>query len=45
VVAGEKQQDGKLALRAYYVPMISFIWIGFVLIGMAGFISLRRNYP
>jgi cytochrome c-type biogenesis protein CcmF len=45
VVAGEKQQDGKLALRAYYVPMISFIWIGFVLIGIAGFISLRRNYP
>ncbi len=43
VVAGEQQPDGSMALRAYYVPLISFIWIGFVLMGMAGFVSLRRQ--
>jgi len=44
VVAGEKQADGTMALRAYFVPMISFIWIGFVLIGLAGFLSLARRH-
>ncbi|MDX2074505.1 MAG: heme lyase CcmF/NrfE family subunit [Alphaproteobacteria bacterium] len=48
-VIGEKNDKGKTALRIYFKPTISFLWLGALVIAsgglLAGTISLRRRRP
>ncbi len=39
VVVGEKKEEGKLAVRAYYNPMIGWIWFGCLCIVAGGMAS------
>jgi cytochrome c biogenesis factor len=44
LVVGETSADGsRISVRAYYVPMIDFIWAGFILIAMSGLAGLVRK--
>ncbi|MDX1974953.1 MAG: heme lyase CcmF/NrfE family subunit [Rickettsiales bacterium] len=44
-VIGEpsKEDDSKRNLRLYYVPLIRFIWIGFLLLTFAGLLSVIQH--
>ncbi|MEQ1789701.1 MAG: heme lyase CcmF/NrfE family subunit [Rickettsiales bacterium] len=42
-VIGETSADGKTAIRLYFQPMISFIWLGFVLMALGGIISVLTS--
>jgi cytochrome c-type biogenesis protein CcmF len=37
---GEDQADGRHVLRLWYKPFVTFIWLGAVLMALAGFVSL-----
>jgi len=44
-VIGAGGKDGKTTLRLYFQPMINLIWLGFVLMAMAGITScLTKHY-
>lgn len=44
-VIGETSDDGKrTAVRLYSVPMIRFIWAGFVLMALGGIVGVARRY-
>ncbi len=43
-VIGEDSADGgKLSVRIYHVPMIQFIWAGFMFIAIGGLVSIIRK--
>jgi cytochrome c-type biogenesis protein CcmF len=44
-VIGESSPDGsKVAARFYYVPMIHFIWLGFVLMALGGALAIVQQW-
>jgi cytochrome c-type biogenesis protein CcmF len=40
VVLGDQRDGGGWVIRAYHSPLAPFIWIGAVIMAMAGFISV-----
>ncbi|MFM2421628.1 MAG: hypothetical protein RL291_158 [Pseudomonadota bacterium] len=40
VTLGDPQPDGSIAVRAYFNPLVRFIWIGALLMSIGGLISL-----
>lgn len=45
LVLGDRQQDGGWAVRAYIKPFASWLWMGALIMGLGGFLSLSdRRY-
>jgi cytochrome c-type biogenesis protein CcmF len=45
IVMGDKMNDGGRAMRIYFNPLVSFIWLGAVVMFLGGFVSLTdRRY-
>ena len=42
IVIGEKHKNGWV-VKVYQNPLISFIWIGIIIIALASFVSIRRT--
>ena len=43
IVLGNKDEEERFAVRIYYKPLISLIWIGCLLISAGGFLSVINN--
>lgn len=42
-VVGETLPDGRTAIRLYFQPLVSFIWLGFILMAVGGVLSISQN--
>lgn len=44
IALGNSQEDGSVSFRFYFLPSMTFIWIGYFLISMAGFLACIKRF-
>lgn len=42
-VIGETNSDGKTAVRLYFQPLINLVWLGFIIMALAGIIGILQK--